>query len=154
MCKVSRDVLFAQRCEYHRNLTARRWQYFAVALFLNALLVKVWADATKLSKPFRIAFCIAAVIVAAVMVRLIGRSRRRIRANAEAANEMAGGGVFEVGREGSAGWEGVTIWLYLALTVAAAPWVVALWELSRWASGLAALAFIASVLFSGVRHRA
>jgi uncharacterized membrane protein YciS (DUF1049 family) len=150
--EIAKETIFQQCCEYHRHLVGRRWQYFTAFLLLNGLMLNAWAQSTSLSKLFRATFCIGNIFVGMVFLRLIARVRRRIRLNAQRTNDIAGMDFFEVGRVGNVAWDGVTIWLYIAVTLVSAMWSIALLEISYYASISTAIIFLCNLISIGIKH--
>ncbi|MGH8476263.1 MAG: hypothetical protein ACRER2_10935 [Methylococcales bacterium] len=127
---VSDENLFEQRFEYHHQLEARRWQYFAASLLLNSILLSALKDIQAADPMFRIALPVSMIVAIAVFMRLIGRTRLRMRENAIALNAVAGQQVLEPGAPGTINIAGITVWLYVAMLAIISPWLILLYTTS------------------------
>lgn len=87
---ISDDTQFEQRFAYHHQLESRRWQYFAAFLLLNSILFSAFKDIQAADPIFRIAVSASVIVAVAVFMRLIGRTRLRMRENDAALNKLAG----------------------------------------------------------------
>jgi FtsH-binding integral membrane protein len=127
---VSDDVRFEQRFEYHHHLEARQWQYFAAFLLLNSVLLNAFKDIQAAEPRFRIALPVSVIVAVAVFMRLIGRTRRRMRANDVALNKLAGERILDPGEPRTINVAGITFWLYVAMLAITSPWLILLYTTS------------------------
>ncbi|MBC7818663.1 MAG: hypothetical protein IAG10_17375 [Planctomycetaceae bacterium] len=109
---VSDDTRFEQRFEYHHHLETRRWQCFAAFLLLNSVLLNAFKDIQAADPMFRIALPVSVIVATAVFMRLIGRTRLRMRENAVALNKLAEERILDPGEPRTINVAGIT---FLAL---------------------------------------
>ncbi len=120
---VEPKEIFQQRCEYHRSLTTRRWQYFTTLLLFNGLLLNNWGQLSELDRA-PLAGVVAVVVLTCISIlRLLSRVRRRIAKNAAEINALAGVEIHEVGKVNSFAPEGITFWMLVASSATGLPWL-------------------------------
>ena len=145
--RVSKDILFQARFEYHKNLVSRRWQYFAMFVAFTGFMFASIKEILNFDPYFRIILSLAVITTSCVFLRLISRSRTRININAKRLNEIANEIILETGKPGSFGLTGITIWLYFCMTLLTIPWFYVVFKVSILLAVVVAFIFLINLIF-------
>lgn len=150
---IDDKVLFEELFKYFHHLQDRRWQYFLVLLIADGLLLRAWKDIKTVSGTLsQILFCAGVILVFVVSLRLLSRTRLRIHELGYEINQIAQRKLVALGKPGIISWNGLGVWIYLAVVGLASPWFVELWDVQCLVACVAMAAFLATLIF-GVKIR-